>query len=415
MADGPRWGIIGDGQLARMLAIEACAMGIRPVVLTSDPDSPAAQVSPLQVPGKLNNCDDLRTLLNQVDGAVIESEFIDCDALEATGLAHKVFPAITAIKVLQNKLQQKKLLRTIGLLTSDFYEAPKDADSDALRDWFRTISDNGTKPIVLKFATLGYDGKGVLVLDGQGSSDLARAANFIDLAQQRGIRVFAEDKIPFEKELAMIAVRGRDGSVKTWPLVISEQRQGICEKVMGPATRLGVRSNYEDQARAACESIGAQIKITGVYALEFFLTGDGHLFVNEIAPRVHNSGHYTQDAGCASQFQNHWRAVLSLPLGNTTTGPGFFAMQNLLGPPGSPTSESVPPSGSQPAITIHWYGKKTSSPGRKLGHVNGYTPDFQARDEVLSALQETRRKWQEDQMHQNKALMAQRGNDRDNN
>ena len=391
MLNGPRWGIIGDGQLARMLALDAYPLGIRPVVLTSDPDSPAGQVAPLQVAGKVNDPDDLRALLAEVDGAVIESEFVDCDALEATGMAAKVFPPVAAIRVLQDKLEQKKLLRTLGIPTAAFHDSSSQSAHDA-----SALTGNGMKPVVLKFATLGYDGKGVLVLDGEGARDVARAAGFLDLAKGRGIRVFAEEKILFQKELAMIAARGRDGTIKTWPLVISEQSRGICEKVSGPATRLGVDPRYETMARTACEKIGAALGVVGVYAVEFFLarnSGAGaELLVNEIAPRVHNSGHYTQNADCVSQFQNHWRAVLGLPLGNTSTGPGFFAMQNLLGPAVAPGIMTPPD--SRALTSVHWYGKKTSTPGRKLGHVNGYSPDFDARDEVLAALQESRRQFQ---------------------
>lgn len=387
-----KWGIIGDGQLARMLALEAYPLGIRPVVLTGDASSPAGQVAPLQVRGHVDNRDDLHALLSQVDGAVIESEFVNCDALEATGLSDKVFPRVSVIRVLQNKLEQKKLLLTLGIDSSKFYERHGE-DAEA---WIRKLTSDGRSPVVFKFATFGYDGKGVLVLSGNGESDIEKALDFMTIAQKRRITVYAEDRVQFERELAMIAVRHAEGEIKTWPLVISEQRGGICEKVTGPATALGIDPKIEAAAQIACEKIGASLGIIGVFALEFFLTRDGTLLVNEIAPRVHNTGHYTQDAGCVSQFENHWRAVTGLTLGGTETV-AFFAMQNLLGPNEITSKECAsPPQGSH-LTRVHWYGKRGLSPGRKLGHMNAVSHDMIHRGDVLSSLQSVYGRWQDEQ------------------
>jgi len=387
-----RWGIIGDGQLARMLALNAIPLGIRPVVLTGDSSSPAGQVSPLIVRGHIDSRDDLHSLLSQVDGAIIESEFINCDALEATGLGEKVIPSISSIRVLQNKLEQKKLLRRLKIATSELYENP---GSDQIT-WLSQLTQDGQKAVVLKFATFGYDGKGVLVLNGAGKKDLEQGEDFLMLAAKRRIPVYAEDRILFEKELAMIAVRRRDGEIKYWPLAISEQKSGICDRVLGPATSLGIKPVYELEAQKICETIASDLGLVGVFAVEFFLSRDGQLLVNEIAPRVHNSGHYTQNAGCASQFENHWRAVLDQPLGSTETTP-FFATQNILGPAEITSKEcSNAPSGAAEAH-VHWYGKRGISPGRKLGHINGACHDIAHKGDVLSALQSTYGRWQDQQ------------------
>ncbi len=387
-----RWGIIGDGQLARMLALSAIPLGVRPIILTGDSSSPAGQVSPLFVRGHIDSRDDLHALLSQVDGAIIESEFINCDVLESTGLANKVVPSMAVIRVLQNKLEQKKLLQRLNIPSSPLC----DQGTGETLEWFSTISGNGTRPIVLKFATFGYDGKGVLVLNGAGPSDLEAAAEFLALAAKRKISIYAEDRIAFDKELAMVAVRRRDGEFKTWPLVISEQKHGICDRVTGPATALGVSKSYETAAEMACQKIADHLGIVGVFAVEFFLTVDGTLLVNEIAPRVHNSGHYTQNAGCTSQFENHWRAALDLSLGATATT-SFFAMQNLLGP-GEITSKECAhaPKGSELAH-VHWYAKRGLSPGRKLGHLNGACHDFSLAGDVLNALQTANGRWQDEQ------------------
>lgn len=400
-----KWGIIGDGQLARMLALDAYPLGVRPVVLTGDSSSPAGQVAPLQVRGHVDSRDDLHALLSQVDGAIIESEFVNCDSLEATGLSNKVFPSISVIRILQNKLEQKKVLNTIGIDTSRFYERQENTSDE----WIKILTNNGTTPLVLKFATFGYDGKGVLVLSGAGESDLEQASDFLHVAQKRRINVYAEDRVEFEKELAMIAVRHADGEIKTWPLVISEQRGGVCERVVGPAVSLGIDKAQETAAKIACEKIGAHLGIVGVFAVEFFLSKEGKLLVNEIAPRVHNSGHYTQNAGCVSQFENHWRAVLGLSLGSTETVP-FFAMQNLLGPSDITSKEcSHAPKGANLAH-VHWYGKRGISPSRKLGHMNGISHDIAHKGDVLSALQSAYGRWQDEQRHLFQSSTAIGGN-----
>jgi 5-(carboxyamino)imidazole ribonucleotide synthase len=387
-----RWGIIGDGQLARMLALDAYALGLRPVVLTGDSSSPAGQVSPLVVRGHVDSREDLHALLSQVDGAIIESEFVDCDALEATGLAEKVYPRTGAIRILQNKFEQKKLLESLGVKSSSFYPLDKKNMEGAVA----SLTHNFTKPIVLKFATFGYDGKGVLVLRGSGQRDQDLAGDFLLTATKRRIDVYAEDFVGFDRELAMIAVRGRDGTIKTWPLVITEQKSGVCERVTGPAVSLGIKKEIETEAQIACEKIGANLGLVGVFAVEFFLTSSGDLLVNEIAPRVHNSGHFSQNAGCVSQFENHWRAVLGLSLGRTDTAP-FFMMQNLLGPAEVTSKDCAQAPRGAESMHVHWYGKRGISPGRKLGHLNAVSHSLDNRGDVISAVQSAYGRWQEEQ------------------
>ena len=387
-----RWGILGDGQLARMLALAAYPLGIRPVVLTGDPSSSAGQVSPLIVRGHIDSRDDLHAILSQVDGAVIESEFVDCDAIEETGLANKVYPPVRAIRVLQNKLEQKKLLIDLQIPTSTLH--PRSIPDEL--EWIQELTQSGRKSIVIKFAKLGYDGKGVLVLNGQGSTDIERAEEFLIGAKKRKISVYAEDKVDFKRELAMMAVRSKDGDIKTWPLVISEQRQGICDRVTGPAINLGVDTILEAKAQDYCAKIANHLDFVGVLAVEFFETIDGGLLVNEIAPRVHNSGHYTMDAGCSSQFENHWRAVLNLPLGTTDTAP-FFVMQNVLGIPEVTSKDCASPPVAGGLSHVHWYGKRGVSPGRKLGHLTAVCHQSHDKGDALSSIQTTYGRWQEEQ------------------
>lgn len=387
-----RWGILGDGQLARMLAMAAYPLGIRPVILTGDSSSPAGQVSPLIVRGHFDSRDDLHAILSQVDGALIESEFLDCDALEATGLAEKIIPPITCIRTLQDKLEQKRLLKRLEIPSPQLYE--KDLADDL--DWISRLTESGKKPIVIKFAKLGYDGKGVLILNGEGRSDLERAEDFLIGARKRKISVYAEEKADFKRELAMVIVRAKSGETKAWPLVISEQKQGICDLVMGPAVNLGANERLEKTAQDICHKIAGHLGLVGVMAVEFFETQDGKLLVNEIAPRVHNSGHYTLNAGCASQFENHWRAALNLPLGSTDTAP-FFVMQNILGVPDITSKECATPPAPGEFTHVHWYGKRGIAPGRKLGHITAVCHDIKNKGDALSSVQSTYGRWQDQQ------------------
>lgn len=386
---GLRWGIIGDGQLARMLALDAYPMGIRPVLLTADANSSAGQVCPQQVRGSVNATTDLHALLAQVDHAVIESEFVNCDALEATGMASKVIPKVAAIRVLQNKLEQKRLLQRLNISTSPLHEP-----TEITSLWLDKILAPGRAPVVLKFATLGYDGKGVCVLKGD-ASDRKRAEEFCALAAERNIVVYAEDRVDFLQEAAIVAVRSAHGEIAFYPLVASEQTNGICNRVVGPAKEAGIEPSFEGMAKKWCELIAKELDIVGVFAIEFFVTRGGSLLVNEIAPRVHNSGHYTQDAGCVSQFANHWRAVAGLPLGSTKTVP-FFAMQNLLGPAGVFSKENPPQPTGNRDVRVHWYAKAGISPGRKLGHLNVTAMSGTDKADALSSLKAAHARWQDE-------------------
>jgi 5-(carboxyamino)imidazole ribonucleotide synthase len=382
-----RWGIIGDGQLARMLALEAYTLGLRPVLLTNDPSSPAAQVCPLQTRGSVHSVTDLHALLSQVDFAVIESEFVNCDALERTGLSSKIIPNIECIRVLQNKHEQKKLLKKLSIPTSPFLD-PTEVKRE---DFFDRLQDK-SKPLVLKFATLGYDGKGVSILAGV-SDDKEKARAFIELADDRKIDVYAEDKVDFLYEVAMVSVRSKSADLKHYPLVVSEQSKGICNVVKGPATELGCPALLQKQAEAWSKSIADHLDLVGCFAIEFFVTKDQDLIVNEIAPRVHNSGHFTQDFSHTSQFLNHWLAVTGSELGSTASH-GLFAMQNILGPDSFYSKEELPPPESSPFARLHWYKKGGVSPGRKLGHVNTGARDMASLEKRLEELKHSVSSWQ---------------------
>jgi 5-(carboxyamino)imidazole ribonucleotide synthase len=246
---------------------------------------------------------------------------------------------------------------------------------------------------VFKWARLGYDGKGVFLVQ-PGDTRSGALESFFREAANRGVPIFCEERVEFKRELAMVAALSTQGEFKHWPLVVSDQSGGICRKVLGPATALGISQAAETYAREACEKLARAVGLVGVFAVEFFETATGELSVNEIAPRVHNTGHYTQDASRTSQFENHWRAVLGLPLGETTTSAGFV-MINLIGPPGPArlvSRETIAKPGAEGVL--HWYKKKEIRTGRKMGHLNGRVEQVSELPALVKALEQQRLKWE---------------------
>jgi 5-(carboxyamino)imidazole ribonucleotide synthase len=228
--------------------------------------------------------------------------------------------------------------------------------------------------------------------------DLASAIPFVESAWSRGIPVYAEGKVDFIRELAIIGCVSMSGDSITYPLVISEQENGICKEVVGPAIHLGVAPHFQDQAREAARKIAQDVGLVGSFGIEFFESRSGELLVNEIAPRVHNTGHYSQNAYPVSQFENHWRALLGLPLFDPLENPAvsapYFAMLNLLGPQGVSRQASQSPLPiAGPHSQLHWYGKKDIRPGRKLGHFNGTADSPDALSSLLSELRDRESAW----------------------
>lgn len=394
-------GILGGGQLARMLAEAALRLGLRPVAFSEEEDCPAAEVCVEVIPGRVESSSaSLRRFLAEMPVVCFENEFVDCDALEAATPEHatKFFPRLPAIRILQDKLNQKKLLSRLGIPTSPFIELdPGRGFAAEIARAFHELQG----AIVLKWSRLGYDGKGVRMVSSPSEPEIDGAVRFCEAASGRGIAVFAEGKIDFARELAIIgcaSTRGSPGGgeVVCYPLVISEQEGGICRRVVGPARLLGVDPTLETQAIQAAEKTARGAGLSGAFGIEFFETRPGELLVNEIAPRVHNTGHYTQNAFPASQFENHWRAILELPLFDPRQGSlaPFFAMLNLLGPAGlsfSPAEMPLPV--PAPSAYLHWYGKREFRPGRKLGHLNATSRSAPELEGLLKELEIREKAW----------------------
>jgi 5-(carboxyamino)imidazole ribonucleotide synthase len=342
----PVLGVLGGGQLARMLALAAAPLGAKTLVVDSATDACAGQVAPLVVADWADYAA-LEAFAAQVD--VVTFDFENVPAATAHWLAERVavFPAPQALAVAQDRLAEKTLFRECGLPTPDFMTV------DTREQLDQALATVGA-PAILKTRRLGYDGKGQFRLRELADADAAWAA-LGEQASKHGL--ILEAFVPFERELSVLAVRGRDGDFRTWPLTRNWHVDGVLSMSLAPAPDIALlQQRATDLARTLAERLG----YVGVFALELFVK-DGELLGNEMAPRVHNSGHWTIEGAHTSQFENHVRAVLGLPLGDTGAR-GVSAMFNWIGdlPDASPVLQSV---------DAHWhdYGKQARS-GRKVGH-----------------------------------------------
>jgi 5-(carboxyamino)imidazole ribonucleotide synthase len=335
-------GVLGGGQLARMLALAGAPLGLRFLVVDSAEDACAAQVAPM-LRADWRDFDALADFARRIDVATFDFENVPADTAQWLTEHTKVFPNPRALATSQDRLAEKSLFREIGLDTPAF------AAVDSRDDLARAVEQIGT-PSILKTRRLGYDGKGQFRLKSPADVDAAWQA-------LGGAPSILEAFVPFERELSVIAVRARDGEFRTWPLTQNWHADGILSASLAPAPHAEALAPL---AFAHARRIAERLDYVGTFALELFVR-DGRLLGNEMAPRVHNSGHWTIEGAPASQFENHVRAVLGMPLGDTSAL-GVNAMLNWVGelPPADPVlAES----------RAHWhdYGK-SPRPGRKVGH-----------------------------------------------
>jgi len=356
-AINPRLGIVGGGQLAKMTALAGLQLGCDVVVLERNPHSPAANLASHSIVGDWDDPEDLIQLVSQVDVVTLENEFVDAASLRALEAAgHALFPTASSIALVQDKLVQKQTLAAAGLSVPRFCAAE---NPEAVAHGAREFG----LPLLLKARRNAYDGKGNVTV--RTLDDIVGA--WQKLGGNDGNELFVEAFCPFVKELAVIITRGRDGATATYPLVETVQRNHVCHMVCAPApVAAEIATRAVDLARRAVIAVGA----VGSFGVEMFLAGGGELFINELAPRVHNSGHYTIEACVCSQFENHVRAVLGWPLGDTRMVAPAAVMVNLLGdrkavgrPVGIEQALAVP------GAHVHIYGKAMSGAGRKMGHV----------------------------------------------
>ena len=339
-------GILGGGQLARMLALAGAPLGLRFLVMDTVADACAGQFAPLLV-GDYRDEAALAEFASRVDVATFDFENVPAESAEWLADRVPVFPNPRALGIAQDRLVEKTLFRELGIPVPDFAAVTTRAELDA------ALAGVGT-PCILKTRRLGYDGKGQFRIRTRDDADAAWVALG---AQAASVGLIVEAFIPFERELSVIAVRGRDGSFRTWPLTENWHVDGVLSASLAPAL---VPDELMQTAFAHARALAETLDYVGVFALELFCR-DGMLLANEMAPRVHNSGHWTIEGAETSQFQNHLRAVLGLPLGDTRML-GTACMLNWIGelPPELPVLESQ---------AGHWhdYGKQSRA-GRKVGH-----------------------------------------------
>jgi 5-(carboxyamino)imidazole ribonucleotide synthase len=343
-------GILGSGQLGRMLALEARAMGYRVHVFSPDENTPAGQVADLEASAPYEDTDALTAFVKGVDVVTLEFENIPAATLEAAEAFAPVRPGVKALHVAQNRLREKTFLFEQGFPVVPFRRVVSQADLDD------AIGQLGT-PAVLKTAGFGYDGKGQAAVDTP--ADAQRA-----LEQLGGQEAVLEAFIPFEREVSVVAARGLDKSFAHYGLIENRHERHILDlSVAPPELPAGIVQEALEIARGVLEAL----EVAGVMCIEFFVQ-DGRLIINEIAPRTHNSGHLTIDACVTSQFAQQLRAVCGLPLGSTEYLRSA-AMTNLLGDLWQGGTPNWRAALALPGVKLHLYGKAQARPGRKMGHL----------------------------------------------
>jgi 5-(carboxyamino)imidazole ribonucleotide synthase len=337
-------GVLGAGQLGRMLALAGLPLDMRFRFLDPDPDAPGAAVGE-HILGSFTDAAAVARFADGLDVATFEFENVPVSCVESlAGL--RVWPSAFALNVAQDRVSEKKFFQKAQLAVHPY------APVDDLASLCRALGKEVGIPAVLKTRRGGYDGKGQAVI--RSIDDAERAWDAI--GQRPAI---VESLVPFSRELSVVAVRGIDGSFRAYPIVENHHKGGILRTSIAPAT--GVPMDIEQAANDHCRALMEAMSYVGVLAVEFF-EHNGSLLANEMAPRVHNSGHWTIEGAATSQFENHLRAIAGLPLGGTSPR-GHSVMLNLIG--GSPDPAAIL---AIPGAHLHLYGK-ASRPGRKIGHV----------------------------------------------
>lgn len=360
----PVVGMVGGGQLARMTHEAGIPLGLKFKLLSDTPQDSAAQVVGDVVVGDHRDLDTLRAFARGCDVITFDHEHVPIEhlrALEADGIP--VRPGPDALVHAQDKGVMRERLDAIGVPCPRHRIVADPADAAAFAE------EVGGFPVILKTVRGGYDGKGVWFVRSQAEAEAPFKA---------GVPVLAEEKVDFVRELAANIVRSPHGQAVAYPVVESRQVDGVCDTVIAPAPGLG--AELSGQAQELALRIARELGVVGHLAVELFETTDGRILVNELAMRPHNSGHWTQDGAVTSQFANHVRAVLDLPLGDPRPRAPWTVMCNVLGGDYPDMYQGyLHCMARDPQLKIHMYGKDVK-PGRKVGHVNTFGDDL---DDVL--------------------------------
>jgi 5-(carboxyamino)imidazole ribonucleotide synthase len=349
---GSTIGILGGGQLGRMLAMAAARLGYRTVILDPDPHAPAAQCANNHIRAGFGDEAALDEFARECDVITYEFENIPVSTAALLSQKRPVFPPVAALENSQDRLAEKEFLNRAGIETAPFFDI---ADRETLALSLAKMGGRG----ILKTRRMGYDGKGQARIDSTAEADAA-------WRELGGHALILEGFVDFEMEISVIAARGRDGAFSAYDPPRNVHRGGILRSSTVPSGLNGdVLAEAVSIARAITEALG----YVGVIGVEFFVGRDGGLLVNEIAPRVHNSGHWTEAACAISQFEQHVRAIAGLPLGHTTRH-SDCVMENLIGANIDRAGEIL----AEGNAVLHLYGKAEARPGRKMGHVTRLSP-----------------------------------------
>jgi len=352
LAPGATIGILGGGQLGRMTALAAARLGYRAHIFATEPDSPAAQVAAGATVASWDDNAAIEQFADAVDVATFEFENIPGAAVRRVSELKPVMPRPEILEITQDRLREKDFLRGNGVATTDYQEI---ADALALGRTLAALKGRA----VLKSARMGYDGKGQLTVESGTPPDEA----WRSMGASRGI---IESFVDFRCEVSVIVARAADGAIATYPPVENRHVQHILDTTIAPAS---LPPETVQEAETIARDIAARLDLVGVLAVEMFVTRDGKLLVNELAPRPHNSGHWTIDACATSQFEQLVRAICGLPLGSTERH-ADAVMKNLIGDEVETWRDAI----ADPTARLHLYGKREVFPGRKMGHVTRLVP-----------------------------------------
>lgn len=348
---GATVGVLGGGQLGRMMAVTARQMGYRIVVLDPSPRCPTAQVSDGVVVGALDDLEAARHLAQQVDVITLDTEHVPADVLAELHTIAPVRPSANVLRTIQDRLVQKQFLDKLGVPQAAW--APV-GNADELAAGLAKVG----APAIVKVRRAGYDGKGQVRIDAVAEAQA-------QLAKLRGEPAVIEEVVSFTREISVVLARGMAGDIQVYPIAENVHRRHILHTTRAPAP---MTADGRARAEAMAIKVAEALDHVGVMAVEMFELPDGRLLLNEIAPRTHNSGHYTYGACATSQFEQHVRAVCGLPLGDPRPLTGAV-MVNLIGDlwaKGPPAWEHVL---ARPEARLHLYGKDAPAPGRKMGHI----------------------------------------------
>ena len=349
---GSTIGILGGGQLGRMTAMAAARLGYRTHVFATEPDAPAAQVAGAATIAPFGDAAAVARFSAAIDVATFEFENIPGAAVRRVAAKRPVSPRPEILEITQDRLREKNFLREIGVATTDYREI---ADPAALAAAARELG----APAILKTVRLGYDGKGQVLVTAETQPDEA-------WHQMGGTLGILEGFVDFRCEISVVLARAADGAVAVYPPVENRHVNHILDTTIAPAS---LPSETLAEAEAIARQIAERLDLVGVLAVEMFVTKAGALLVNELAPRPHNSGHWTIDACLTSQFEQLVRAICGLPLGSTERH-ADAVMSNLIGHDVERWREAL----DDPRAKLHLYGKSRVRPGRKMGHITRLLP-----------------------------------------